>query len=206
LLKLACTLVSSASVSVQVGVVPVQPPLHPRKLLPACGVAVSVTLVPGASFAEQLPGQAMPPWLPVTEPEPVVLVARVKMLPPRPAPPPPPPPATGTNVAVTVVSPFTATVQVVAYILVAGVVKRGSDTISRQQRALRQQVSNLSSLLDQNAQLSARVAQAARRTTTLNEQVLRRIGSDLHDGPGQVLALALLRLDSLREQASGEGI
>ena len=72
MLKLACTLVSSASVSVQVGVVPVQPPLHPRKLLPACGVAVSVTLVPGASFAEQLPGQAMPPWLPVTEPEPVV--------------------------------------------------------------------------------------------------------------------------------------
>src|SRR5439155_76838 len=41
--------------------------------------------------------------------------------------------------------------------------------------------------------------QAARRTTALNEQALRRIGADLHDGPCQALALALLRLESLRE-------
>jgi signal transduction histidine kinase len=96
-----------------------------------------------------------------------------------------------------------AGVMILSYVLVAGLVKRGSDTIARQQMALRQQVSTLSSLLDQNARLGARVAQAARRTTTLNEQVLRRIGSDLHDGPGQVLALALLRIDSLREQLDG---
>jgi signal transduction histidine kinase len=41
----------------------------------------------------------------------------------------------------------------------------------------------------------------------LNEQALRRIGSDLHDGPGQALALALLRLDSADTfAASGNSI
>jgi signal transduction histidine kinase len=42
------------------------------------------------------------------------------------------------------------------------------------------------------------VRRAASRTTALNEQALRRISADLHDGPGQALALALLRLDALR--------
>jgi signal transduction histidine kinase len=46
--------------------------------------------------------------------------------------------------------------------------------------------------------LHERVRQAADRTTTLNEQALRRISADLHDGPGQALALALLRLDALQ--------
>jgi len=57
LLKLAWTLVSAFRVTVQVGVVPVQPPLQPTKLLPSGGVAVSVTTVPGATFSEQVPGQ-----------------------------------------------------------------------------------------------------------------------------------------------------
>ena len=52
-------------------------------------------------------------------------------------------------------------------------------------------------LLDQNAHLHERLQQAARRTTALNEQSLRRISADLHDGPGQALALALMRLDNL---------
>src|SRR5919199_343804 len=41
---------------------------------------------------------------------------------------------------------------------------------------------------------------AAGRTTTLNEQALRRTGADLHAGPGQALALALLRLDAIHGQ------
>ena len=36
---------------------------------------------------------------------------------------------------------------------------------------------------------------AAARNTPLSERQLRRISSDLHDGPGQMLALAMLRLD-----------
>jgi signal transduction histidine kinase len=85
-----------------------------------------------------------------------------------------------------VVGLVTATV----YLLLAGIVKRGSDTIIRQEGLLRRQFGELSILHE-------RVRQAAARTTTLNEQALRRISADLHDGPAQTLALALLRLDSL---------
>jgi signal transduction histidine kinase len=86
---------------------------------------------------------------------------------------------------------------VISYLLLAGIVKQGSDTIERQQRALRERVAELSALLDQNAGLHGRLRRAADRTTALNEAGLRRIGSDLHDGPAQTLALALLRLDEL---------
>jgi signal transduction histidine kinase len=82
-------------------------------------------------------------------------------------------------------------VGLLTYLLLAGIVKRGSDTISRQQTELQRR-------LDQNVRLHERVRQAAGRTTTLNEQSLRRISADLHDGPGQALALALLRLDALQ--------
>jgi signal transduction histidine kinase len=77
------------------------------------------------------------------------------------------------------------------YLLLAGIVKRGSDTIRRQRTELEHR-------LAQNTRLHQRVRQAAGRTTALNEQALRRISADLHDGPGQALALALLRLDALQ--------
>jgi signal transduction histidine kinase len=83
-----------------------------------------------------------------------------------------------------------AGVGLVTYLLLAGIVKRGSDTIRRQQRELQRR-------LDQNVRLHERVRQAAGRSTALNEQALRRISADLHDGPAQALALALLRLDAL---------
>jgi signal transduction histidine kinase len=84
-----------------------------------------------------------------------------------------------------------ASIGLVTYLLLAGIVRRGSDTIGRQQRELERR-------LEQNSRLHERVRQAAGRTTALNEQALRRISADLHDGPGQALALALLRLDALQ--------
>ncbi|GAC1328208.1 MAG: sensor histidine kinase [Chloroflexota bacterium] len=87
---------------------------------------------------------------------------------------------------------------IVMYLTLAGLVKRGSDTIERQEIALHDKVAQLSGLLTQNARLHDRVRQAASRTITLNEQTLKRISADLHDGPSQALALALLRLDVLR--------
>ncbi len=86
---------------------------------------------------------------------------------------------------------------IVSYLLLAGIVKQGSDTIDRQQRSLRDRVAELSRLLDQNASLHGRLQRSAERTTALNESGLRRIGSDLHDGPAQTMSLALLRLDEL---------
>ncbi len=80
-----------------------------------------------------------------------------------------------------------------------GLVKRGSDRIVRQDEALAQQVTELSGLLHENEMLNERVRLAAERSTTVNERAMRRISSDLHDGPGQSLSLALLRIDGLRQ-------
>lgn len=91
-----------------------------------------------------------------------------------------------------------------AYLLLYGIVRQGSDTIVRQQRALRAQVTELSTLLEQNEQLRGRVRAAAERTTTLSERTLRRISSDLHDGPGQMLALAMLRLERLHTRPAAD--
>jgi signal transduction histidine kinase len=85
------------------------------------------------------------------------------------------------------------------YLILSGIVKRGSDTIRRQQAELQRR-------LDQNLRLHERVRQAANRTTALNEQALRRISADLHDGPGQALALALLRLDALQGPCDDLGV
>lgn len=84
---------------------------------------------------------------------------------------------------------------VASWLVLYGMVRGASRTIDRQRRTLETQVHDLSSLLEQNAALHTRVSAAAERTTTLNERALRRISADLHDGPAQMLSLALLRLD-----------
>ncbi len=83
------------------------------------------------------------------------------------------------------------------YILLAGIVRRGSDTIQQQQFDLRDKVNQLTDLLVQNERLGARVRRAATGATARNERFLRRISAELHDGPAQALGLALLRLDSV---------
>lgn len=88
---------------------------------------------------------------------------------------------------------------IVIYLLLTGLVGRASNTIVFQQSELRDKVAQLSTMLMQNEQLHNRVSRAAARTTALNERFLRRIATDLHDGPGQDLALALLRIDELAE-------
>ena len=85
----------------------------------------------------------------------------------------------------------------IMYVLLAGMVGRASNTILAQQRDLEEQLTRVRALLAQNQQLHGRVRRAAARSTALNEQFLRRISADLHDGPGQDLALALMRVDTL---------
>jgi signal transduction histidine kinase len=83
----------------------------------------------------------------------------------------------------------------VSYLLLVNIVRQGSNTIRRQEEELVQKIEMLTGLLAQNSELHERVRQAASRNTETTERLLRRISSDLHDGPAQDLGLALLRLD-----------
>jgi signal transduction histidine kinase len=77
------------------------------------------------------------------------------------------------------------------------VVLRGSRTIDRQLLAL-------GDLSSRNVALRLRVQGAASRFSALNDESLRRIGADLHDGPAQLMGYVALRLDSLRPHLKGE--
>ncbi len=92
-----------------------------------------------------------------------------------------------------------AAVMIGLYLLLNGMVGRASNTIVSQQNELKANLTRLNELLEQNEVLNGRIRRAAARTTALNEKNLRRISADLHDGPAQDLALALLRLESLTE-------
>lgn len=89
-----------------------------------------------------------------------------------------------------------AAVTALFFLLLSAIVLRGSRTIDRQAGDLTARVSELTTLLEQNRALHARVRRASQRVTSLNESYLRRLGADLHDGPAQLIALASLRLDS----------
>ncbi len=78
-------------------------------------------------------------------------------------------------------------------------------TIARQEKALQGRVAQLSRLLVHNEELRQNLLEARRGAVETNERVLRRIGADLHDGPAQLLGLALLRLDNLTPLEPGPG-
>lgn len=90
----------------------------------------------------------------------------------------------------------------VIYLLLAIFIRRASDTIAAQQRSMGEQVTRLTELLAQNADLSQRMRAASARASTINERFLRRLSAELHDGPAQDIGLALLQLDHLSSDAS----
>jgi signal transduction histidine kinase len=79
-----------------------------------------------------------------------------------------------------------------------GIVHGGSVLIERQKAVLQNRMVETSRVSEQNRQLRQRVERASGRISELNEQFLRRISAELHDGPAQLVSLAALRLDSLR--------
>jgi len=83
------------------------------------------------------------------------------------------------------------------YLVLFGVVRRGSNTIDSQRTQLKHKVEELSTVLQQNETLNEKIRMAAVRTTGLNEKFLRRIASDLHDGAAQDLALGLMQFEAL---------
>jgi signal transduction histidine kinase len=92
---------------------------------------------------------------------------------------------------------FVGTATLIMYLLLVGIVHRVSNIIESQRDELEGNVTRLRGLLVQNRNLQERMQAAAERTTALNEQYLHRISADLHDGPAQDVALALLRMEGL---------
>lgn len=91
-------------------------------------------------------------------------------------------------------------------LLLFGIVQAGGRTIRQQRSALQTQLQKTKSVSEQNAALRRKVISASTRATAQTERAIRRIGSDLHDGPAQYLSLASLRLENaLREAKTPEG-
>lgn len=84
----------------------------------------------------------------------------------------------------------------IMYLLLSGFVRNASNTISRQQADLNLKVKQLTELLAENQKLNERVRKASASVALLNEGYLKRIGTELHDGPAQDLGLSILKLDS----------
>jgi signal transduction histidine kinase len=78
-----------------------------------------------------------------------------------------------------------------------GIVARGSRIIDEQSAQLKERIGELQSLLAQNEDLRLRLQRSNATAADANEQFLRRIGADLHDGPAQLLSYTVLRLHKL---------
>ncbi|WP_083656762.1 sensor histidine kinase [Mongoliimonas terrestris] len=85
-----------------------------------------------------------------------------------------------------------------------GIVRAAHRTIEGQKQQLVQRVQEISHVSKVNETLRARIQQASERNASLNEQFLRRLGSELHDGPAQALAFANLRISAWRDRGGPE--
>jgi len=90
------------------------------------------------------------------------------------------------------------------YILLAGIVNRASNTILKQEFEMEKQLATLKALFEQNKRLHERALRAGARTIILNELYLRRLSADIHDGPGQDLALALMKIEAINDELGGD--
>ena len=77
------------------------------------------------------------------------------------------------------------------------ITSRWDVVIRRQRLEIDARVRELTELLETNCELRRRVERASSGSANDHERLLRRIGADLHDGIGQMLAFALLRLGDL---------
>ena len=91
-------------------------------------------------------------------------------------------------------------------LLLSGIVHSGSRTIDEQRLELERRFNEQALLAQTNQHLCERLQASNRHGIELGEQLLRRIGMDLQNGPAQLLALALLRMDELKSQGDKAGL
>ncbi len=104
--------------------------------------------------------------------------------------------------AITLASWVTAAaVTTVVVVALFGVVLEGSRKIERQGRVLSKRLAQSHARAVHHRQLKAEAQSASRIVTALTDKHLRTIGTDLHDGPAQSIAFAILRLDQIRRSS-----
>jgi len=95
---------------------------------------------------------------------------------------------------------FSALCSIVLFFVLYKTFRRGIATINQQEQKLTDQIGRLSNLLADNKKLQKSMKTASSRAVELNEQFLRRVGADLHDGPAQMIGFAVLRLNQVSKQ------
>lgn len=86
--------------------------------------------------------------------------------------------------------------------LTFNLIHHASEMIKQQNFDLRERYAAQVRLNLQNELLRKELQDAHMEGIAINENFLRRVGADLHDGPAQFLALALLRLDDINSRSS----
>lgn len=89
-------------------------------------------------------------------------------------------------------------------LLFSALFRKVSNTIQNDETVLNNQVKKLSMLLEDNKELQRNMKSASSRAVELNERFLRRVGSDLHDGPAQSIGYAVLRLNQVSSKQVSE--
>lgn len=77
------------------------------------------------------------------------------------------------------------------------IVRRGSHTIATQRMELQQRITESQQMASQNEDLRIAAEQTRLDANEANEELIGRIGLDIHDGPIQLLSLLMLRLGKL---------
>ncbi|WP_417581808.1 sensor histidine kinase [Pelagibacterium sp.] len=97
-----------------------------------------------------------------------------------------------------VVGATTAGMIAILFLLVV----RGSSLITNQRKQLDQRITEADRMASQNKKLRYAADKARVDASEANEQLLARIGADLHDGPIQMLSLLALQLSADEEHAA----
>jgi signal transduction histidine kinase len=83
------------------------------------------------------------------------------------------------------------------------IVYRSSVQIEQQKSLLKRRLREQARLRRTNSQLEKKMRDALRQSARIDDLIQRRLGAELHDGPAQLLALVLLRLDEIRNGSEG---
>jgi signal transduction histidine kinase len=82
----------------------------------------------------------------------------------------------------------------------------GSRTIERQEKEAQDRIVQLSDAMRATQELRRRIERGARNVIEENERFLKTVGSELHDGPAQMIGMALMRLDALETKSNSKNI